>query len=76
MWHGMYSAGGWPMLFGGLLLLGSLIGLIVWAIHRMTDRREVAPYPVKSPLDHLKERYARGEITRQEFEQIKRDLLS
>jgi len=76
MWHGMYLAGGWPMLFGGLLVLGSLIGVIVWAVHRATDRRETAPCPAKSPLDHLKERYARGEITRDEFQQIQRDLLS
>jgi putative membrane protein len=29
-----------------------------------------------SPLDILKERYARGEISREEYEEMKRDLMS
>ena len=30
----------------------------------------------KTPIDILKERYAKGEITRDEFEQMKKDLGS
>jgi putative membrane protein len=76
MWHGYYYAGGWPMFLGGLLFFGSIIALIVWTVHRITDRRDSGTYHAKTPLDHLKERYARGEITKEEFEQIKRDLQS
>jgi len=76
MWHMTYYAGGGLMFFGGLLLFGSLIVLIVWSVHRITDRRDSVTYHAKTPLDHLKERYARGEITKEEFEQVKRDLLS
>jgi len=49
------------------------IGLGLWAALRpSTERAEHSPRP--TPLDVLKTRYARGEITRQEFEQTKRDL--
>jgi putative membrane protein len=32
------------------------------------------PTPHETPLDILKKRYARGEITKEQFEEIKRDL--
>ena len=74
MWF-MHDFGGWGMLFGGLWMLvfwGGLIALAVWGITRLT-RRDGSN--VKStPLDVAKERYARGEINKDQFEQIKKDL--
>jgi putative membrane protein len=57
------------MAFMPLLWLGvpALIAWAVWAASR--PRREPA-----TPLDLLKESYARGEITRDEFQQTKEDL--
>ncbi len=73
MW--MHDGFGWWMLFGGLwmfLFWGGLIALIVWGITRITGRGDATQ---KHPaLDTAKERYARGEITREAFEQIKKDL--
>ena len=63
------------MAFGGLwmvLFWGGLIALIVWGITKLTRRSDSAPK--RDPLDVAKERYARGEISREEFEQIKKNL--
>jgi putative membrane protein len=74
MW-GMHDFGGWWMLFGGIWMLifwGGLIGLIVWGITRLTRRDNSTPR--NGPLDIAKQRYARGEINKEEFDQMKKDL--
>ena len=75
MWGHMGDYGWGGMGLGMLLLWGLLIAGIVilvkcsWGSGACGKRgRE------KSALDILKERYARGEIEREEFEQKKRDL--
>jgi putative membrane protein len=75
MWHGFYG-GGWPMVAGGFLFWSSVVCLIAWGIHRTTRHQDVARYGGKAPLDHLKERYAKGEITKNQYDEIKRDLTS
>ena len=78
MW-GAYDYGwGWGMGFGMitvvlfwvLVILGIVI-LVKWIAAGTAGGERT---PVKSALDILKERYARGEIGRDEFEQKKRDL--
>jgi putative membrane protein len=77
MWHdGM--GWGW-MLFAGLLTLvfwGAIIALVVWGIKKVTEREDSRPKSAekREPLDIAKERYAKGEVSREEFEQIKKDL--
>jgi putative membrane protein len=70
MWGHMGVWGGWGMGFGMLLFWGLLIAAIVLLVKGCGVRGD------KSALDILKERYARGEIERDEFEQKKRDLQS
>jgi len=68
-----YEGFGW---FGGLwmlLLWGALIAFIVWVVIRLTKRDGSS-----SKINHIeiaKERYAKGEISKEEFEQIKKDLF-
>ena len=67
-WNGFGLLGWLPMLiFWALLILG-VVALIRY-LARLGQTRED-----KTPLDILKERYARGEINKKEFEEKKRDL--
>ncbi len=70
------GSGGWLWMGGGLVLLIGIVVLVVWAIlgyNRAADRRtDTSARP--EPLDILRERFARGEITEAEFEQAKRTL--
>ena len=77
MWHGNYAWSAWPMLAGGILFWGSIISLIAWGIHRATRHPDSGSrhYYGKAPLDHLKERYAKGEITKLQYEEMKHDLM-
>ncbi len=54
-----------------------IIGLIVWGIVALTRRGAFKSNAdeKKTPLDIAKERYAKGEISKKEFEQIKKDLM-
>lgn len=73
MWGHMGAMGGWGTGFGMLLFWGLLIAAIVMLV-RCFGGSESCGKREKSALDLLKERYARGEIERDEFEQKKRDL--
>ena len=79
MWY-WYEGMGWWMVGMGIAMLlfwGGLIALIVWAVVRATrGGRETGAGGKPSPLDIARERYARGEISKEQFEQIKKDLSS
>ncbi|MFC1998301.1 SHOCT domain-containing protein [Chloroflexota bacterium] len=51
----------------------AIIALAVWGIKRFTQGTTTVTN-TGGPLDIAKQRYARGEISKQEYEQIKRDL--
>jgi putative membrane protein len=71
MW---YDFGGWGI-FAWILMLLFWVGvivLIVWGIKALTKGGGTTTKG--TPLDIARERYAKGEISREEFEQIKKDL--
>ena len=73
MVHQIWGHMWWGWIFW-LVILGLLIWLIVSLVSRSQDRREIPPQQQESPLDILKKRYARGEITKEEFEEKKKDI--
>lgn len=61
-----------PMIFIWLLII--VIGiLLVRKLWRENHDKQV-PTESKTATDILKERYAKGEISKEEFEQIKKDI--
>jgi putative membrane protein len=74
MWYGHYMWSSWPMMLGGIVFWGAILVLIVWAVYRITRHPDVPSHYGKTALDHLKERYAKGEITKEQYDEIRRDL--
>ena len=72
-WNDWYFGWGWMLWFGFIILVFSGIGN--WGYTYRAHQKYAGP-PQKEALDILKERYARGEITREQFGQMKSDISS
>lgn len=75
--HMMWWGGGWyGMIFGPLFMILVLAGVIavVVLLVRWASGSGQAIVPHRTPLDILKERFARGEIDKDEFEERRRVL--
>ena len=57
-----------------IVFWGAIIALIVWVIIKLSRRDDTTSSSKVSALDTAKERYAKGEITKVEFDQIKKDI--
>ena len=69
---GGYFFGGWM-----IIVWIVIIGLIVWGVIALTRyaTHSSGSSERRRPLDIAKERYAKGEITKEEFERMKKDLM-
>jgi len=79
MWDWNTGDGWWAgmavMMLFMVVFWGSIIALIAWLIVRLT-RREPSGGTAeqRTPLDIARQRYAKGEINKEQFEGIKKDL--
>jgi putative membrane protein len=62
----------WIMWIVGFILFVFLVFLLASSFRN--GGRGTPPTPRETPLDVLKKRYAAGEITREEYEQMRKDL--
>ena len=81
---GMFGFGAWVMIAFWVLVIGGAVWLVMTlargnqsslpanSSHALTAPRTTLSN--STPLDILKTRYAKGEITKEQFEQMKRDL--
>jgi putative membrane protein len=63
------------MLAFWILVIAGLVFLVRWLFHASRGDRAVSSTGTRA-LDILKERYAKGEITKEEFDRIRQDLIS
>ena len=79
MMGGFFGGMGWiGMILGFIFFIAIIIGIIlfiVWIVKRSTH--DSADYKTESKsLEVLKERYAKGEITKEQYEEIKKNIQS
>lgn len=76
-----YGSFGWIGMILGLVIMIALIAgfiyLVVWVIRQMSGNSNHIQYPVSKELtakDIAKARYAKGEISREEYQQLLSDM--
>jgi putative membrane protein len=75
MGFGMMGGFGLIGLLFNLLIIVGIVLLIVWAVKRFTGGSlNINQGANQSPRDILQARYARGEITREQYQQMLQDL--
>lgn len=72
-WNDWYFGWGWVLWFGFIFLMFSSFGNwgYTYRAHRKYDEQ-----PRERAFDILNERYARGEMTREQYAQLKSDILA
>ena len=75
MWHA-HDGMGWWMVFGGGLwvLFLVLIAVLILTMFRPTSPRRQDDHSGPRALELARQRYARGDISREEFEQLRQGL--
>jgi len=70
----MMNGNDWGWGFMMMLFWFALLGVIALVVVRLLKMHDTSTSVSSSPLDIVKERYAKGDITKDQFEQLKKDL--
>jgi len=72
MWNGPWG----HMFWGGWFIWIIVLGLLAWLVVTLVNRTQQSSSHSRpeSAMDILKKRYAKGEISKEEFEEKKRDI--
>lgn len=62
-----------PFLGWGMWIIPGLIIILVYLLVK-NNAQSKSDQGIETPLDVLKKRYAKGEITKEQFEQMKKDI--
>lgn len=73
-WNHMMNFG-WGGIFMWIVFL-IIVVVIVYLLVQSNKPRSYDSSFIESPIDILKKRYAKGEITKEEFEKMRKDLKS
>jgi putative membrane protein len=76
-YYGRFGYSPWMgivMLLFWVLVIGGIAWLVVWLVRQGPPGHAGAGPSGARPLDILRERYARGEITREQYEEMRREL--
>lgn len=83
-WHmGRWMMGDWGMGWFGMivmllfwvLVIAGIVVLVRWLIQKTDSMNRSSVGTGSQAMDILKERFAKGEITRDEFESMKKEIL-
>lgn len=84
MWNSFGNMGGFGLGFGWMFML-LFWGLVIWVVFALVrsvsghscwggHSRDEHEHKRNNALDILKERYAKGEVSKEDFEKMKKDL--
>lgn len=77
--YGLYNGYGWGNMmgfWGGGFMMILFWVIVIYFIVWLVRNNKINEVDSKKSLDILKERYAKGEIDKKEFEEKKKDLIN